>query len=357
MKRYLLIDIGAGTMDVLVYDQADGLHYKAVAVSPARLLAAEIAAAPGPLIIGGREMGGGRLAGVLRRRARREAVAMTGDAAATIHHNPEKVRALGIDIVSDAEAAALAQRTGRRRIDLADLDVDRLRRIVTGLGVGFRFDAVAICAQDHGVAPAGVSHLDYRHQLFGARLADTPYPHALLFGRDEIPETFNRLRSIAASAGGLPAREVYVMDSGMAAVLGASLDSGARGIRRIAVLDIATSHTVAATLEDGAVCGLAEYHTADLTPARLGTLLPELADGRLTHEGILAEGGHGATLLKAYGFDAVERIVVTGPKRSLMREVGLALWWGAPWGDNMMTGTVGLLAAVLARSGQAPPAE
>ena len=32
------------------------------------------------------------------------------------------------------------------------------------------FDAVADCAQDHGVPPHGVSHLDFRHQLYRERL-------------------------------------------------------------------------------------------------------------------------------------------------------------------------------------------
>lgn len=34
MSKFLMLDIGAGTMDVLYYDIDSGLHYKAVVKSP-----------------------------------------------------------------------------------------------------------------------------------------------------------------------------------------------------------------------------------------------------------------------------------------------------------------------------------
>jgi uncharacterized protein (DUF1786 family) len=75
----------------------------------------------------------------------------------------------------------------------------------------FEIDAVAICAQDHGVPPAGVSHLDYRHNMFQYRLKENPYPHVLLYRNDEVPREMNRLSSIAQSAGAIPTEEIYVM--------------------------------------------------------------------------------------------------------------------------------------------------
>jgi uncharacterized protein (DUF1786 family) len=56
------------------------------------------------------------------------------------------------------------------------------------------------------------------------------------------------------------------------------------------------------------------------------------------------------------GFDAVERIVATGPKRRLVEASRLPMTFGAPWGDNMMTGTVGLLEALRRRKNLAPMA-
>jgi uncharacterized protein (DUF1786 family) len=232
---------------------------------------------------------------------------------------------------------------------LADLETARLRQIVEGLGVPFAFDAVAICAQDHGVAPPGISHLDYRHNIFRTQLDQNPYPHALLYQDHEVPDTFNRLKSIAASAQNLPTKEIYVMDSGMAAILGASLDYEACRKTRIMVLDIATSHTVGAALEQGEVTGMFEYHTQDISRERLEVLLYDLAEGRLDHARILAEGGHGAYMRKTLGFAQVESIVATGPKRRMIEGSRLPIMLGAPWGDNMMTGTVGLLEAVRRR--------
>ena len=63
MRRFLLLDIGAGTMDVLYYDHETGLHYKAVAKSPVLYCAEEIEKIPGDLLVTGYEMGGGSISG------------------------------------------------------------------------------------------------------------------------------------------------------------------------------------------------------------------------------------------------------------------------------------------------------
>jgi uncharacterized protein (DUF1786 family) len=222
---------------------------------------------------------------------------------------------------------------------------------VEGFGLPFEFDAVAVCAQDHGAAPPGVSHLEFRHNLFKTRLDEKPFPHTLLFTPGRLPAEFRRLAAIAQSAGRLPTQKVYVMDSGMAAILGASLDPTVRHKQTVMVLDIATSHTVGAVLSGGELQGSFEYHTHDITLERLEQLLKDLPQGRLSHDQILAEGGHGAYLRGAPGFEAVEAIVATGPKRRLMAPTHLPITWGAPWGDNMMTGCVGLLEAMMRKGG------
>ena len=77
----------------------------------------------------------------------------------------------------------------------------------------------------------------------------------------------------------------------------------------------------------------------------------DLAEGRLVHRQVLADGGHGAYIRKACGFDAVELIVATGPKRRLVVNSKLPITFGAPLGDNMMTGTAGLLEAIRRHKG------
>jgi len=351
LGRYLMLDIGAGTMDMLCFDTDQDLHYKAVVRSPVRVLADTIHQAPGSLVVTGVEMGGGPVSQALIERARTNPVVMSRSAAATIHHDVEKVAAHGIRVVADDEAEGLSGNSDFSPIRSGDLQIERIRGLVEGLGLPFAFDAVGVCAQDHGVPPPGVSHLDFRHQLFTAALEQEPNPQVLLYRSDEVPVEMNRLTSIAADAQSLPADRVYVMDSGMAAILGASKDVLAAGQRRILVLDIATSHTVGAALADGVLCGLFEYHTRDITVERLDRLLRDLPDGKLSHRRILDEGGHGAYIRTAFGYDTVQQILATGPRRRLAASSSLPIVFGAPWGDNMMTGTVGLLEAVRQREG------
>lgn len=354
MARFLMVDVGAGTMDILYYDDAAEQHYKAVVESPVRTMARVIENTSGNLILTGVEMGGGAMSGLLKARARNCEVAMSKTAAATLHHDMDKVASWGIRIVDEQTAEDLKHDKSFTHIVLADLDVERLENLVSGFGVPFEFDAVAACAQDHGVAPPGVSHLDYRHNLFTARLDKEPFPHILLYEQNEVPENLNRLRSMAATAQRLPTREVYVMDSGMAAILGASLDRAAASKERIMVLDVATSHTLGAALVGGELAGFFEYHTSDITAPNMEKLLKDLADGRLHHEEILAEGGHGAYTRRTIGFETIEALIATGPKRRLIEDSKLNIVWGAPMGDNMMTGTLGLLEALRRRKGTTP---
>ncbi len=349
MSRFLMVDIGAGTMDILYFDDLAPQHFKAVARSPILGLADRAESLPGRLLVTGCEMGGGRLTEVLKERARHDGVVVSASAALTLHHDLDKVRSWGITVLNDDEADALRQDPTYRHLVIGDLEKDRVRQIVEALGVPFQFDAVGLCVQDHGMPPPGVSHLDYRHAIFQERLEKNPFPHALLYSEDDLPKTFNRLRSLLQSAQTLPADEVYVMDSGMAAILGASLDVQAEGRERIIVLDVATSHTVGAALENGEIAGFFEYHTRDVTPERLDSLVVELAEGELDHRRILAEGGHGAYMRKPLGFASIEIVLATGPKRRLLQKSKLPLVMGAPFGDNMMTGTVGILEAMRRR--------
>ena len=101
----------------------------------------------------------------------------------------------------------------------------------------------------------------------------------------------------------------------------------------------------------GSPLGFVEYHTKDIRLERMDRLLKELANGELEHAQILAEGGHGAYMRRSLGFDSVEIILATGPRRSLLAGSSLNLVAGAPLGDNMMTGTLGLIEAISRRNG------
>jgi len=352
--RFLMVDIGAGTMDVLWYDTEADLHYKAVVKSPVRYIAEKAAAIPGNLIVTGCEMGGGPITGLLKQRAQQDEVVMTSSAAATLHHDPEMVKSWGISIVGDDQGEDFCRDKKYQSLILEDLEAERLRRIVEGFGVPFEFDAVVVCAQDHGVPPPGESHLDFRHNMFTDFLAENPHPHALLFEADEVPEALNRLGSLVQSTRSFPTAEVFVMDSGMAAMLGGSMDVLAKHKQHVLILDVATSHTVGAALLGDEIAGFFEYHTSDISLARLEQLMRDLCDGKLEHGQVLKEGGHGAYVRKIYGYDAVDVIIATGPRRRLVEASKLPMEFGAPYGDNMMTGTVGLLEALRRRKELAP---
>ena len=351
MSRFLLLDVGAGTLDVLFYDDRSGLHYKAVVRSPVLYLAERAQSIAGNLLITGVEMGGGALLDVLSRHAQEARVIISDSAARTLSHDPERMRNAGLEIIKDSQTAAIAGSRAYTSLRLSDFPREHLESIVAGFGVPFEFDVVGVCAQDHGLPPAGKSHLDFRHEIIQAALDRTPSPESLLYEQGSVPLFLNRLKSIAETASDLPCTEVYVMDSGIAAIIGASMDFQLRGKRRFIVLDIATSHTVCAAMEGDEIAGLVEYHTRDLSLEKLESLLVDLVEGKLIHRQVLAEGGHGAYIRKAFGFEAVELIVATGPKRRLVENSKLPITFGAPIGDNMMTGTAGLLEAIKRRKG------
>ncbi len=194
--KYLMIDIGAGTMDILFCDADLASHYKAVVKSPALTAAEKISSIEGDLLITGVEMGGGSFTSLLKQKAKRFEVVISRSASATINHDPEKVTSLGASVVDDAKAEELKQSGQYTHVDISDL-----------------------------------------------------------------------------------------------------------------------------------------------------------ADGRLDHAEILKQGGHGAYTRKSFGFENLELILSTGPKRALINGSKLAIWPGAPLGDNMMTGTAGLLEAVRRKKG------
>ncbi len=341
-----MIDIGAGTMDLLCMCPGERLHVKAVVASPVRRLACCIEATEGDLLLWGGEMGGGPVTQAIRQRAETSRVVVTLSAAATLSHDLEKVRRWGLEIVDNAAAEALAEKGRFACFKLADIDPLRIKALVHALGLECDFSLIAVCAQDHGVAPPGVSHLDFRHRLFAQRLDSNPYAHGLLYWQDAIAPEMNRLQTIAMDCAEMSAGDVFVMDSGMAAIAGAGLDPSLDRCQTFMVLDVATSHTVAAVIDNGELAGFFEYHTRDITVAEMDRLIRQLADGALSHEQILKQGGHGAWIRKAPGFDKIQRIVVTGPQRHLLASSTLDLVWGAPGGDNMMTGTIGLAESV-----------
>ena len=129
MSTYLLIDIGAGTMDVLFFDDETGQQYKAVVASPVIAVAKQIEATPGNLVLTGVEMGGGAVTRVLKERASTASVVIADTAAATLNHNMDKVASWGLQVVSGEVAQEYADDPRYAHIVLTDLLKKKMRMI------------------------------------------------------------------------------------------------------------------------------------------------------------------------------------------------------------------------------------
>ncbi|HNR11862.1 MAG TPA: DUF1786 family protein [Thermodesulfobacteriota bacterium] len=348
MKPIVAVDIGAGTTDVLVWNPDNGESYKAVAMSPIRRLSRIITAGQGPLLITGSLMGGGYLAQAVTERSKRDTIYMTPDAGRTIKDDLDQVMQKGICIVSEAEAVEIRHRESIDHVEFGDVSPSGLRNLLAELGVAWDFALVAGAVQDHGVAPESVNSLDFRHEVMKGRLDADPRPESCLFSDGEIPAYLTRMKATAALLRQLPAEKVFMMDTGIAAIMGASLDPRVQHCKSMIVADIGNSHTLAAVVQEGVIGGLFEYHTGSITGRRMDELLVKLGNGDLNHRGVVAEGGHGAYIREVPGFEQIEEIVVTGPRRAeILKDMSLSVLEGAPLGDTMMTGTAGLLESVM----------
>ncbi len=353
--KLLLIDIGAGTMDILWYDLKENIHYKIVSPSPVLTISDKIKNSQKDLLITGVEMGGGAVTHALIEKVRQgREIIISKSASKTVHHDPDRVKGRGLIVIDDSKAEDLIGSQRYQHIEFKDIDHEGIKALLRYMGIPLPPEIVGICAQDHGIPKDGMSHLEFRNHVFKRALSDSPYPHSLLYERSEIPPFLSRLKSISLCAEHFGAEEIYVMDSGMAAIMGACVDPEAYIKRRRLIMDVATSHTLCATLDGDELMGFFEYHTVDITTAKIETLVHRLLDGTLSHREVLSEGGHGAWVRKGIGIDNPEIMLLTGPKRQILKESSLSFKYGAPLGDNMMTGTVGLLESIRRKKGLDP---
>ena len=346
MHPILTIDVGAGTTDILVFFPDTQEHYKAVSLSPIKKIAETILGTQGDLLISGTIMGGGAVSNAVIQHAQTHKVYMTSMAAKTIHDNPEEVHKKGIIVITE-KAKEKVRGNNIQELCFRDIAPSSIRNLLEELGVGWKFSYIAGAVQDHGVSPPGVSSINFRHQIMEEVIESNPFPEAFLFSVEEIPPYLTRMKATGMLLSEIPHQKAFMMDTGMAAVLGASLDRSLQGCSHFLVVDIGNSHAFGACLTNGLLGGFFEYHTNHLTSQRIEELLINLGNGTLEHHTIIAEGGHGAYIRSCPGFNRIEKIVVTGPRRrEIMQGVNLEYCEGGPLGDTMMTGTVGLLEAI-----------
>ncbi len=362
--RILTVDIGTGTQDIYLYDSRLDIEngFKLVLPSPTMMVHRRIKVATRsgiPLLLTGHQMGGGPSAWAAEAHARAGIpIYATQDAARTLNDELDKVAALGIKIVSEDEAARLPRSVNT--VDLRDFDFGAIERAFSGFGVSLsHLDAVAVAVFDHGAAPPGVSDRQFRFDYLDRRIRDRNSLSAFAYPAAEIPPILSRLQAVAASAAGLDS-PLIVMDTAPAAVLGATLDPVVKSHNRKLIVNVGNFHTLAFRLGEGGIApglgieGVFEHHTGEIDLTKLESLLRSLASGTLRHEDVFNDMGHGALVYSAHPLDLGVQdfdVVVTGPRRSLFRTVSgtgeshLRTYFAVPFGDMMIAGCFGLLAA------------
>ncbi len=362
--KILTIDIGTGTQDIFLYDSNLDLEngFKLVLPSPTMMVHRRLKQSlhsRTPILLTGHQMGGGPSAWAIEEYARAGIpVYMTPSAATTINDELEKVEALGIKIVSEEESRKMKGRSGKLKLEsleLRDFDFELISKTFKDYGVSLDdLSAIAVAVFDHGNAPAGVSDRQFRFDYLDERIKAKNSLSAFAYLSNDIPKIMTRLQSVVNSAGELPC-SLVVMDTAPAAVLGATFDPQVATRKQKIICNVGNFHTLAFRLGEKGIEGVFEHHTGEIDFMRLESLIRKLADGSLKHDDVFNDMGHGALMYTdevfEFGKDEFE-VVVTGPRRSMFNRQSeiqnrqsLRPYFAVPFGDMMIAGCFGLLAA------------
>lgn len=350
--RILTVDIGTGTQDIFLYDSRVDLEngYKLVLPSPTMMVHRRLKQAAHErqaVLLTGVIMGGGPSAWAAEEHIRLGLpIYATPDAARSFNDDLEAVQRSGIQIVSEDEAARLP--VGVQRVELRDFDFPAIAGAFAAFGVSLAgLGAVAVAVFDHGNAPPEVSDRQFRFDYLDERIRAENRLSSFAYRAEAVPPSMTRLQAVVASAGELGA-PLVVMDTAPSAVLGALFDERVASRPRRLIVNVGNFHTLAFRLGPGGIEGVFEHHTGLLDRPRLETLLRALANGSLKHADVFDDHGHGALVYdpRPFSFDEGSYgIAVTGPRRNLLRESGLRPYFAVPFGDMMIAGCFGLLAA------------
>jgi uncharacterized protein (DUF1786 family) len=203
---------------------------------------------------------------------------------------------------------------------------------------------VAVAVLDHGAAPAGESQRLFRFRQLEHLLEQNNSLESFIFTPADIPDCFTRMQAVVRSLD--RKAPMVLMDTGAAAVLGASLDKAVAAHHRRLAVNLGNSHTLAFHLDGLRVLGLLEHHTSQLSLGRLEELLERFVAGELGPKEVWEDGGHGSLVMER-GESPV--LVATGPRRSLLASSRLSPRFAAPFGNMMLAGCFGLAQAVAIR--------
>lgn len=361
--KILTVDIGTGTQDIFLYDSRLDMEngYKLVLPSPTMMIHRRLKEATrrgAPVLLRGVLMGGGPSGWAAEAHIKAgNRLYATADAARTLDDDLDRVAAMGVILLSEDEAARLPAAV--LPIEMRDFDFSAIAYAFAKFDVALRdLDAVAVAVFDHGNAPPGYSDRQFRFDYLDARIRKVNNLSAFAYRAQDIPPIMTRLQAVANSAQDVDA-PLVVMDTAPAAVLGAVFDPKVGSNPRVMITNVGNFHTLAFRLGCGQIEAVFEHHTGLLDLGKLENYLYSLAAGTLQHAEVFGDQGHGALVYASDPLPLGEGefdVAVTGPRRGIFRDSDeaksltldrrhLIPYFPTPFGDMMITGCFGLLAA------------
>lgn len=341
--RILAIDIGTGTQDILLFDSSKLLAncVQMIMPSPTTVAAQRIYEATArrhPILLNGVTMGGGPSKRALTRHTQMGLAAYaTVEAALTFHDDLEAVKEMGVTILTPGE---VPRQNELEIIELKDLDLAAIGRSLDAFAVDHMIDALAVAVLDHGFAP-DMSNRLFRFDHLRRVVTNKRELSAFCYLAQEVPDYLTRMKAVVKSVDvDVP---IILLDTGVAAVLGALQDEEVAQQDHLITVNMGNSHTIAFHLRQGIIEGLFEHHTGLLDATALDSLLVRLAQGILTNEEVYNGGGHGALVIN--GDKQRPFIATTGPRQDVIAGSTLKSYRAVPHGHNMLTGCYGLMKA------------
>ncbi|MFO7952492.1 MAG: DUF1786 domain-containing protein [Bacillota bacterium] len=343
----LAVDVGGGTQDILVYRPGVEMenNVKLILPSQTQIVAKRIERLTNEgkdIFIHGHLMGGGSSSGAVKNHIQAGYnVYATRRAAMTIKDNLEEVTARGIRVVDSPP------KTGAH-IKFKDIDILALRESLKPFEIELpsRF---AFAVQDHGFSPDR-SNRQFRFEHWqkflsaGGNLAD------LIYDQSKLPVYFTRMEAVMESCRE-EAEQIWLMDTGSAAIMGTLEDPKVKEAvdqKGAMLVNVGNQHTIAFLVAGSKVYGVFEHHTGILTSGSLLDYLTRFREGSLTNEEVFVDHGHGCVILPAAKDFSFDFTAVTGPRRSLAKDIG---YMAVPHGDMMISGPAGLVRSVLNETG------
>ncbi len=334
--RLLAIDVGMGTQDILLYDSKRSIEncFKMVLPSQTQIVAKRIARETRlrhDVVLVGETMGGGPCSAAVRKHIESGlALFATEKAAFTLDDDLDTVKEMGVVIVSEDEAVELKA----SRIEMRDVDKLALEKALGLFGISLP-DNFAVAVQDHGYSPLASNRI-FRFEHFRDVIKKGGALNSFVY-KGDIPMRFSRMKAVERTLPG-----ALLMDTGMAAIRGALLDENAKP--PYLAVNIGNGHTLAGIVDGDRLVSYLEHHTRQMIASKLDDYLERLCGGTLDFREVFDDGGHGC-----YIGEATEpgSILVTGPRREIMRRSKLDFHFAAPFGDMMLTGCFGLMDAYI----------